>query len=67
MGIEEQACHRLHVHIPLWIKEINELQMALCSGIATVQEKTKLNYTLCETLIVQLPAHMLIFQIAKWY
>ena len=25
MGIEEQACHSLHVHILLWIKEINEL------------------------------------------
>ena len=44
MGIEEQALHSLHIHILLWIKEINELQMALCSGIATVQEKTKLNY-----------------------
>ena len=43
MGIEEQACHSLHIHILLWIKGINELQMALCSGITTVQEKT-LNY-----------------------
>ena len=25
MGIEEQAHHSLHVHILLWIKEINEL------------------------------------------
>ena len=41
MGIEEQAHHSLHIHILLWIKEINELQMALCSGIATVQEKNK--------------------------
>ena len=24
MGIEEQARHSLHVHILLWIKEINE-------------------------------------------
>ena len=38
MGIEEQAHHSLHIHILLWIKEINELQMALCSGITTVQE-----------------------------
>ena len=44
MGIEEQAHHSLHIHILLWIQEINELQMALCSGITTVQEKTKLNY-----------------------
>ena len=44
MGIEEQAHHSLHVHILLWIKEINELRMALCSGISTVQQKTKLNY-----------------------
>ena len=44
MGIQEQACHSLHIHIPLWIKEINDLQMTLCSGITTVQEKTKLNY-----------------------
>ena len=41
MGIEEQAHHSLHVHILLWIKEINEQQMALCSGITTVQEKNK--------------------------
>ena len=39
MGIEEQAHHSLHIHILLWIKEINELGMALCSGITTVQEK----------------------------
>ena len=39
MGIEEQAHHSLHIHILLWIKEINELQMALCAGITTVQEK----------------------------
>ena len=39
MGIEEQAHHSLHIHILLWIKEINELQMALCSGISTVQQK----------------------------
>ena len=25
MGIEEQTCHSLHIHILLWIKEINEL------------------------------------------
>ena len=25
MGIEEQACHSLHIHILLWINEINEL------------------------------------------
>ena len=25
MGIEEQAHHSLHIHILLWIKEINEL------------------------------------------
>ena len=41
MGIEEQAHHSLHIHILLWIKEITELQMALCSGITTVQEKNK--------------------------
>ena len=41
MGIEEQARHSLHVNILLWIKEINELQMALCSGISTVQQKNK--------------------------
>ena len=41
MGIEEQACHSLHVHILLWIKEINELQIALCSGISTVEEQQK--------------------------
>ena len=41
MGIEEQTHHSLHIHILLWIKEINELQMALCSGITTVQEKNK--------------------------
>ena len=41
MGIEEQAHHSLHIHILLWIKEINELRMALCSGITTVQEKNK--------------------------
>ena len=44
MGIEEQACQSLHIHILLWIKELKELQMALCTGITTVQEKTKLNY-----------------------
>ena len=45
MGIEEQARHSLHVHIPLWIKEINELPIALCSGISTVQQQqSKLNY-----------------------
>ena len=41
MGIEEQACHSLHVHILLWIKEINELRIALCSGISTVQQQQK--------------------------
>ena len=41
MGIEEQAHHSLHVHILLWIKEINELQIALCSGISTVQQQQK--------------------------
>ena len=41
MGIEEQACHSLHIHILLWIKEINELQIALCSGISTVQQQQK--------------------------
>ena len=25
MGIEEQACHSLHIHILLWIKEKTEL------------------------------------------
>ena len=44
MGIEEQACHSLHIHILLWIKDINELRIALCSGISTVQQKTKLDY-----------------------
>ena len=44
MRIEERAHHSLHIHIPLWIKEINELRKALCSGISTVQQKTKLNY-----------------------
>ena len=45
MGIEEQAHHSLHIHILLWTKEINELRIALCSGISTVQQKkTKLNY-----------------------
>ena len=41
MGIEEQAHHSLHVHILLWIKEINELRIALCSCISTVQEQQK--------------------------
>ena len=41
MGIEEQAHHSLHVHILLWIKEINELRIALCSGISTVQQQQK--------------------------
>ena len=41
MGIEEQAHHSLHIHILLWIIEINELQIALCSGISTVQQKNK--------------------------
>ena len=45
MGIEEQARYSLHIHILLWIKEINELRIALCSGISTVQQQnTKLNY-----------------------
>ena len=44
MRIEEQAHHSLHVHILLWIKEISELRIALCSGISTVQQETKLNY-----------------------
>ena len=48
MGIEEQASHSLHIHILLWIKGINELQMALCSGITIVQEKNK-----AKLLIVQ--------------
>ena len=48
MGIEEQARHSLHVHILLWIKEINELQIALCSGISTVQQQQK-----AKLLIVQ--------------
>ena len=39
MGIEEQARHSLHIHILLWIKKINELRIALCSGISTVQQK----------------------------
>ena len=52
MGIEEQAHHSLHVHILLWIKEINELQIALYSGISIVQQKTILNYYLCNTLIM---------------
>ena len=41
MGIEEQAHHSLHIHILLWIKEINELQIALCSGISTAQQKNR--------------------------
>ena len=41
MGIEEQARHSLHVHILLWIKEINELRIALCSGISTVQQQQR--------------------------
>ena len=41
MGIEEQACHSLHIHILLCIKEINELRIALCSGISTVQQQQK--------------------------
>ena len=41
MGIEEQAHHSLHVHILLWIKEINELRIALCSGVSTVEQKQK--------------------------
>ena len=41
MRIEEQARHCLYIHILLWIKEINELRMALCSGINTVQAKNK--------------------------
>ena len=40
MGIEEQAHHSLHIHILLSIKEINELRIALCSGISTVQQKS---------------------------
>ena len=39
MGIEEQAHHSLHIHILLWTKEINEVRIALCSGIITVQQK----------------------------
>ena len=41
MVIEEQAHHSLHVHILSWIKEINELRIALCSGISTVQQQQK--------------------------
>ena len=41
MGIEEQAHHSLQFHILLWIKEINELQIALCSGVTTIQEQNK--------------------------
>ena len=41
MGIEEQARHSLHVHILLWIKEINELRIALCSGVSTVEQQQK--------------------------
>ena len=41
MGIEEQARHSLHIHILLWIKEINELRIALCSWISTVQQQQK--------------------------
>ena len=41
MGIEEQPHHSLHVHILLWIKEINELQIALFSGISAVQQQQK--------------------------
>ena len=48
IGIEEQAHHSLHIHILLWIKDINELRIALCSGISTVQQKNK-----AKLLIVQ--------------
>ena len=41
MGIEEQARHSLHIHILLWIKEINELRIALCSGVSTVEQQQK--------------------------
>ena len=50
MGIEEQACHSLHVHILLWIKETNELRIALCSGISTVQQQQKAKLLIAQYL-----------------
>ena len=48
MGIEEQARHSLHVHILLWIKEINELRTALCSGVSTVEQKQKVKLLIAQ-------------------
>ena len=48
MGIEEQAHHSLHIHILLWIKEINELRIALCSGISTVQQQQRAKLLIVE-------------------
>ena len=50
MGIEEQPHHSLHVHILLWIKEINKLRIALCSGISTVQQQQKAKLINCAIL-----------------